>query len=203
MTRPFGNLEKAKVLVIGHDPKLINSPILTDYALFADYYFKPVPTKLNEKAKYDLAKSLFAYIFLLTNQKHHGDELYITNLCNSPLPSVKGKIVFIPEDKAQAGLKEIKDILSKSKIELIFAMSEQVNYWLQKLGFYNSYDSFLQKSAPKKRGIEAKGKFYEHTESKAFSLICCKQFIADNKYKLIPILHVKNWPLKGNFKEAY
>jgi len=203
MTKPFGDKEKAKILVIGHDPRLINSPTLADYSFFSDYYFKSIPSKPNEKAKYKLAEALFNYILYLTSYKYTSDELFITNLCNDPLPSANGKTVYIPEDKAINGIQEIREILSNSNIKLIFAMSQQVNYWLQKLGFYTSEDSFLRKSEPSQKGINSKPPFYFPSDKDAFRLICCRQFIADDHYKIIPILHVKNWPLKKNFESVY
>jgi len=203
MTTSFGFSEKAKVLVIGHDPRLLKSLTLADHSFFANYFFKPIPTKRNEYAKYKLAEAVYSYIHFITNYKYKSDELYITNLCNDALPPVKNKTVYISKEKAEKGLLEIKNVLAESKIELIFAMSQQVNYWMQKLDFYNSNNDFLKKAEPKLRGVNANPPYYLTRESEAFRLICAKKYKVDEKHTLIPILHVKNWPLKSSFERVY
>ena len=40
-----GDLKNAKVLVIGHDPRLQNSNALANKAFFGDYYFEAIPTR--------------------------------------------------------------------------------------------------------------------------------------------------------------
>ena len=203
MTQPYGNLKKAKALVIGHDPRLTKSSTLADYAFFADYFFNPQPTKQSEKAKYKLAESVYSYILYLTNYKYTAEQLYITNLCNEPLPQVKDKTIYISEEKAKRGLEGIRNVLAQSKIEVIFAMSQQVNYWLQKLEFYDPDTLYLKKSEPKLKGVKAIIPYYEPQKPEAFRIICGKQFLADDKYPLFPILHIKNWPLIGKFIKAY
>jgi hypothetical protein len=153
-TLPFcaGDLSKAQVLVIGHDPRLQESN---------------------------------------------------THLCNVGLPHApKGKTVLIPEQEAEAGVNVIRGILNQSSIEVIFAMSEQVNYWLQKLGFYPAVPDFLDKAEPKPRGLSHDPPYYEHRESKAFQLIC-GQCHTDGSRKVFPVLHAKQWPLRGGLARAY
>jgi hypothetical protein len=58
-----------KILVIGHDPRLQKSDTIAGYALFADYYFKPIPKAPRELQKYNLAKATFGKILSLTNGK--------------------------------------------------------------------------------------------------------------------------------------
>ncbi len=137
-TLPFcsGGLSSAKVLVIGHDPRLRHSDTVASYALFADYFFRPVPRKASEKAKYQLAEALFSYVGILTCFHYPAYQIAVTNLCNNALPHApKGKTVLIPQEEAADGLAEIEDILSNSNIELVFPMSLQVNHWLQQLVF--------------------------------------------------------------------
>ena len=58
-TKIWGNTEKAKILVIGHDPGLQRSSTIADYCFFADYYFRPKPSHASELSKYKLDESLF------------------------------------------------------------------------------------------------------------------------------------------------
>lgn len=198
-----GDLSKAKVLVIGHDPRLKESKTQAEYAFFADYFFRPKPLQKSKLAKYKLAEAVFSYICFLTSYKYPANQLVLTNLCNVGLPHApKGKTVLIPEQEAQVGIKAIRGLLSQSRIEIIFAMSEQVNYWLQKLGFYPYVTDFLNKSEPKTKGISNKPPYYEPQQSKAFQIICGHCY-TDNSRKVLPILHVKNWPLRGLFAKAY
>lgn len=60
-THDWKSIEEAKALLIGHDPRLKKSNIIDDYALFADYYFRPEPNSKAEKQKFGLAKSTFEY----------------------------------------------------------------------------------------------------------------------------------------------
>jgi len=199
-TQDWGNLEQAKVLVIGHDPRLQNSNTIAEYCFFADYYFKAKPTKPNELSKYQLAKSTFEYIQDITNNVYNDKDIYLTNLCNDELEHApKKKTVLIPEDKAKEGLQHIRQILSQSHIECIFSMSLQVNYWLQKLGFYYSTETFLIYSEPQKAGLIGKEKYYTPKKTRTFLEICGNKYLADNQYPLFPILHVKVYPLKGRF----
>jgi len=204
-TEPFcaGALNEARVLVIGHDPRLQQSSTQADYAFFANYFFKPIPTRKSERAKYQLAEKTFSYIGYLTSYKYSADQLVLTNLCNVGLPHApKNKTVLIPEQEAQAGINAICDMLCLSNIEVIFAMSAQVNYWLQKLGFCPLVPDFLSKAEPKPKGINHQPPYYEPKQDRAFQLVC-GQCYTDGTRKLFPILHVKNWPLRGAFVAAY
>jgi hypothetical protein len=194
--------DKAKALLIGHDPRLQNSDTIAAYALFADYYFRPVPDKEAEKRKYSLAKSTFEHILYLTNNKIKPEQVYVTNLCNESLPHApKGKTVFIPKIIAQAGINNIRKILQDNPtIQYIFPMSLQVNYWLQKLKFYDSSSDFVYKSEPKEKGINNSDPYYEPHTARTFLIICGNQYMVDKgKQIVIPILHSKNFPLSGTF----
>lgn len=199
-TKIWGNPEKVKILAIGHDPGLQNSPTIANYCFFADYYFQPKPTTSSELSKYGLAESLFNCIRDLTTGQFSDDQILITNLCNEELQrSPKGKVNYIPRDKAEEGLKTIRKLLRTSSVKLIFPMSQQVNYWLQELGFYNTNTQFLKKSEPKSSGMESEQPYYQPRESGAFKEICGNKYIVENQYYLFPILHIKSYPLKGNF----
>ncbi len=82
-------------------------------------------------------------------------------------------------------------------------MSQQVNYWLQKLGFYGTNTAFVEKSEPKKIGVINKPPYYTPSKSGAFREICGKKYLVDNQYYLFPILHVKSYPLEGNLLTTY
>jgi hypothetical protein len=206
MTEDWKSKEEARILLIGHDPRLQKSDTEAKYVLFANYFFEEIPKPISEKQKYGLAKSTFDYIAYLTLNKFKPENIYITNLCNDALVHApKGRTVLIPKDKAEKGLNNINKILLKNQsIEYIFPMSLQVNYWLQKLDFYNSNDDFLKLSEPKEKGLKNNPPYFEVQTKRTFQMICGKEFSINNgKHKVIPILHVKNYPLKGRFLDAY
>ncbi|MEX1014945.1 MAG: hypothetical protein WD509_01905 [Candidatus Paceibacterota bacterium] len=201
-TKDWKAVDQAKALLIGHDPRLKNSGTIAEYAMFADYYFKTISEKSTEKSKFALAEAAFNQVSYLTKQRIKPDQLYITNLCNDSLPHApKGKTVLIPENEAIKGLKNITSILSEyPSIKYVFPMSLQVNYWLHKLGFYNSDDLFLENSEPKIIGLLSNPKYYEPKKQRTFLMICGNTYKANSGHQIvIPILHTKNFPLKGNF----
>lgn len=202
LTQPYcySGLNNAQILLIGHDPRLQSSDTQATYALFADYYFKPVSTQVSELRKLGLAKSAFGCIEYLLRDKFDSERLLVTNLCNNQLPaSPKGKTVLIPRTEAQIGIDAIDLLLKSSNIQMIFAMSLQVNYWLHVLQFCQVNDSFITAAQPRSKGIAATQPYYEPSKSGAFELICGKRQRTRHSIPLYPILHVKNWPLKGKF----
>lgn len=200
MTRPWGSPETARVLVIGHDPRLQASGTLADYSFFADYHFRDEPISGKELAKYRLAEALFMCIEDLTGGRFSDRELLVTNLCNQALPSPGGsRTVLLPRAEVEQGLKDVRALLTGSQIRLIFAMSQQVNYWLQVLGFCPADSRFVEDSTPKEIGTRSDPPYYEPSRPGAFRRICGKEFIAGGRYPLFPILHVKSYPLRGNF----
>jgi hypothetical protein len=198
--KPWGSLEKAKVLVIGHDPTLINVDTIGEYCFFANYYMEKYknikPTKANEKKRYDLARALYLYIYNLTNYKYKKDEIYITNLCNNALPRPSSGTVYIPREEAINGLNEIYNILKNSNIEKIFVQSVQVNYWLQELGMYSSKNNFVELAVPI-RSYADKGQYVPLYKIKGirspFYDICGNKYMVDSNKKLFPIIHVKQY----------
>jgi hypothetical protein len=202
--KPFGDPKRAQILVIGHDPRLQRSDTIAPFCFFADYYFRPIPTQPHERAKYELAAALFSCIRYLTSDKYPDDQILVTNLCNKSLPHApKSKAVLIPKQMARDGLQAIREMLSVSTITVIFAMSLQVNYWLQKLGFYLSEPGFITDSEPRQEGLQSEPAYYQPVQSRTFQRICGNRYIADGKYALFPILHIKQWPLQRNFARAY
>lgn len=192
-----------KALLIGHDPCLQNSDTQAEYVLFANYYFDKTIKDRAFKSKYDLIASVYNQITHITNGKIKPEEIYITNLCNLTMPHApKRKTVYIPEDKAISGLENIKRIVDENpSIEFIFPMSLQVNFWLQKLGFYNSDTDFVTKSTPKTKGILNDPPFFDPKEGKTFLMICGYRYQVSGGTKIvIPILHAKCFPLNKQFR---
>lgn len=193
-----------KALLIGHDPRLQKSDTQAEYVLFANYFFDKTIKDKAFKSKYGLAASAFNQISHITNGKIKPEEIYITNLCNSALPHApKGKTVYIPEDKAITGFENIKKVIKENpSIEYIFPMSLQVNYWLQKLGFYNSRDEFMEKSTPKTNGIQNEPPYYEPKENRTFLMICGNRYqVNGGTQTVIPILHAKRFPLNKQSRD--
>ncbi len=191
-----------RALLIGHDPRLQQSDTQAEYALFANYFFDKTIKDRAFASKYGLAASVFNQIIHITFGNIKPEEIYITNLCNSALPHApKSKTVYIPEEKAIPGVEHIKKIIAENPtIEYVFPMSLQVNYWLQKLGFYFSSDEFVEKSAPKIIGIQNVPPYYEPKEKRTFLLICGNRYLAIGGTQIVvPILHAKNFPLNSQF----
>lgn len=205
-TLPFGNPATAKVLLIGHDPRLQKSDTIAEYALYADYYFRfpEASTYGPHKAKYGLAKKAFDYVAWLTCDRYTADQVLVTNLCNVTLPHApKGRIVYIPEQQARDGIAAIREPVSQGHLDVIFAMSQQVNYWLMALGFCEPDVAYLRAAAPKAKGVDKVPPYYEPAKPSAFKLICGRRFLVDGRVPLIPVPHVKNYPLNKSFAAAY
>jgi hypothetical protein len=202
--KPWGDIRSAKIMIIGHDARLQTSDTLAEYAFFLNYFFNPLPSTPQERAKYNLAKSVLSYISELVSYHYKADEFFITNLCNAELPHApQNKTVLIPEKKALKGYNDILDIMKRTRIEIIFAMSLQVNYWLQKFGLYTTDRKFLKYAEPKSIGLISDTPYYSPPKSSVFKDICGNIYDTKHGSKIIPILHVKNWPLKGKFKTNY
>jgi hypothetical protein len=191
--------EDAKVLIIGHDPTLQRGTAIAEYCFFANYYFQKIADPQYE-SKHGLANSVFKFVRDITNGFYKDEEVYITNLCNEQLPKPpKNCTVYIPEEKAVDGVQRIRQILKTSPIEIIFPMSMQVNYWLQRLRFYDSANGYMDDAQPINGGIKNKSPYYKENRSGCFKKICGNCYYVDGKYPLFPIVHVKKYPLKANF----
>lgn len=199
-----GDLSEARILVVGHDRRLRRSATLADAPFFGDYFLKPVPTPRSELAKYNLAEALFGYVGAITSYRFPASSLAITNLCNLALPHApSGRVVLIPEDEAKAGVKHLESIVKRAPIKLVLAMSEQVNYWLQKLGFTEADPEYIQRGAPKGKGIASRPPYYEPRSRGAFPLICGRPHNSTLGFVLYPIVHVRSWPFDSRYAKAY
>ncbi|WP_302673175.1 hypothetical protein, partial [uncultured Clostridium sp.] len=151
--KPWGNLKKAKILVIGHDPNLLYLNIFPEYCFFMEYLSDEYKNNNKYKNRYKLAKSTINYLRGLIDYKVNEDEIYFTNLCNNELSESTVKDLdymeyYISRENAEDGLRNIKEILKNSNIKLILATSLQVNYWLQELKFYKYNNTFLKEASP-------------------------------------------------------
>lgn len=185
----------SKVLLIGHDPRLQSSDTIAEYALFADYFFKGQLKNRSDKSKFDFARKSFEQIMEITNKRYRAEEIYVTNLCNESLPHApKGKTVLIPGTIAKEGVERIKGIIKRnSSIEIIFPMSQQVNYWFQRYGLYRTDTAFVENAQPKQKGIDNNHPYYEPMRQRAFLDICCEVYTLKTGQRIIPILHTKQY----------
>ena len=104
----------ARLLVIGEDSNLQWSDTATEYAMFADYYFRRFPEDHGERSRNVEARDLFNHIMYVTLNSVKPEDMYITNLCNDYVePAPKGKRVLIKEEKALKGVEHIKWILEQ------------------------------------------------------------------------------------------
>ena len=144
------------------------------------------------------------YIEHLTGGKVPLSQMYFTNLCNEFLPHApKGRTVLIPDEVADRGIAEIEKALARGKPQVIIPMSLQVYYHLARSGFVameqGERERFLRKAAPKPR--DAQRGAYVQSAPRTFLDVCGRQFL-HRSIPVVPVVHVKAWPLRGPF-EAY
>lgn len=92
VVKPFGNVNTATILVIGHDPRLQRSQAEAEVAFFLDYLARPRPASRSEARKYDLAQAVRDYVNELAGREVPPAELYVTNLCNEFLNRPSGQV---------------------------------------------------------------------------------------------------------------
>lgn len=199
--QPFGDPTIASILIIGHDPRLQNSLAEAEKAFFFEYLEKHQvrPSYQPDARKYDLAHAVWDYVSELAGCRILLDQLYVTNLCNEFLPFSRERgTVLIPDNLAECGVYEISQIVSHGNFRLIMPMSVQVFYHLCRLGFLDEKDetilTFIHKAGPIISKAE-KG-VYKTTGTAPFLNVCGKLF-HHRGIPLIPIVHVKQWPLKA------
>jgi hypothetical protein len=199
-TKPFGNLATTKIMVIGHDPRLQRGKAEAKYAFFLDYLeiYEVTPSYGPEKRKYGLARAVVDYVSELAGYKVPLDNLYVTNLCNEFLPSTQGYgTVLIPEAEAKKGYKEICEAIDKGHLKVIVPTSCQVFFHLCRLGFLDEktekIELFVSKASPNKS--KQKQGAYVTTGKAPFLEVCGERF-HHNGIPVVPVLHVKQWPIK-------
>ena len=200
--RPFGDPATARVFVVGHDPRLQRSDAEAATVFFLDYLGRPKPSVRSEARKYELAAATVEYVRELTGGKVAVGEMYFTNLCNEFLPHApKGSTVLIPDEEADRGIAEIEKALSVDEPQIIIPMSLQVFYHLARARFVEmergEREQFLRKAAPRPR--DAQRGAYVQSTPRTFLDVCGRQFLHRGT-PVVPVLHVKTWPLRGPFK---
>lgn len=200
--KSWGDLAKAKVLVIGHDPNLHSTERIPEFCFCANYIKLKGKKKTGkgEIEKFNLASKTYDYVKWLTSNIIKEEEFYFTNLCNKKLPRPMIDYEFdlhefyISRENAEEGLRQIRNILENSNIKLILATSLQVNYWLQKLDFYKFDIEFVRDAEPEPWCITMNcySPISRFTEKKRlFYSICGEKFITEKGHFLFPILHIK------------
>jgi len=202
--QPFGDPATARVFVIGHDPRLQRGDAEAERVFFLDYLGRPKPSVRSEARKYELAAAAVEYVRDLTGGQVPLEEMYFTNLCNEFLPHApKGSTVLIPDEEADRGIAEIEKALSHGKPQVIIPMSLQVFYHLTRSGFVaveqGERERILRKAAAKPR--DAQRGAYVQSTPRTFLDVCGRQFL-HGSIPVVPVVHVKAWPLRGPF-EAY
>ena len=202
-TKPFGDLLTAKVMVVGHDPRLQISMAEAEYAFFFEYLGKydERPTYGPHAEKYGLAKAVWEYINELASQQLPLDAFYVTNLCNEFLPSSPGSsTALIPNDLAQQGVEAICKVIDQGNFSVIVPMSMQTFYHLCRLEFLDEDDerieTYVKTAQPKPVNAE-QGSYV--AKGKAPFLKVCGQRFHHQGIPVVPILHVKMWPIKPRF----
>jgi hypothetical protein len=198
-TKPFGNRTIASILIIGHDPRLQHSRAEAETAFYLDYLARPRPNRGSETRKYELAQALLNYVSDLAGRRLAVESLFVTNLCNEFLdrPAVAGTIL-IPDEYARRGVERIAEHVTHGEFRLIVPMAHQTFYNLCRLGFVDErsdlVQSFVQQSTP--RATAASLGIYQPTTAGAF-LSVCGQLFHHRATPIVPILHVKQWPLRS------
>ena len=196
--KPFGDAQTASILVIGHDPRLQRSQAEASVAFFLDYLARPRPTSRSEARKYDLAKALWKYISELAGHTVSLTELYVTNLCNEFLEHTPGSgTVLIPDGKAQQGVKEIVQAVAAGHFKVILPMAVQPFYHLCRLGFLDDDSDLVRQflSGARPRPDKAAQGVYVQSGRAPFLNVCGQRFHRRG-VPVVPIVHVKQWPLK-------
>ena len=196
---PFGDIHTATILVIGQDPRLQRSQAEAETAFFFDYLARPRPASRSEARKYDLAKAVWDYVGDLAGRDVSLEELYVTNLCNEFLDHTPGSgTVLIPDDVARRGVEQIAQTVADGDFKVILPMAVQTFYGLCRWSFIDEGDSelivrFLKGARP--RPSKAEQGVYVQSGSAPFLAVCGRRF-HHRGVPVVPIVHVKQWPLK-------
>ncbi len=199
--QPYGDPTIATILIIGHDPRLQKSLAEAEKAFFFEFLEKYAsrPAYGPDARKYELAHAVWDYVNELAGRCIPLKQLFVTNLCNEFLPSSQGRgTVLIPDNMAERGVHEIRQIISKGNFHLILPMSVQVFYHLCRLGFIDEDDETILKFIRKARPVVSKVNqgVYETNGIAPFLDVCGKLF-HHRGVPLVPVVHVKQWPLKA------
>jgi hypothetical protein len=123
--------------------------------------------------------------------------LYATNLCNEFLDhAANSGTVLIPDEQARRGVEEITRIVANGRFKVILPMSVQTFYHLCRWGFIDETDETLTHfiHAARPAPIKAKLGLYQQSGKAPFLSVCGRRF-HHNGVPVVPILHIKQWPL--------
>lgn len=205
-TKDWSSIKSPKVLLIGENSTLQWSDEVIPHVMFLDYFFREKPYDLGERSRFTEAKLIIELVDKLTGGWCAPQYVYATNISlDLHTRSPKGKHLFVPEESAKEGIQRIRKILSDNPtIEYVFAMGLQVNYYLQKLGFYAPEETFIHGSQPRTVGITNRPPYYQPVNAKVMLDICGRFFDIDGfSQKLVPILPAKDYPLTVENMERY
>jgi len=200
-TKPFGNVSTATILVIGHDPRLQRSQAEAQFAFFFDYLERPRPSHGPEASKYGLAHAVWEYVEHLAGRRVSLSELYVTNLCNQFLEHAAGSgTVLIPDDLADRGVEEIAEVVAAGHFRVILPMAVQTFCHLCRTGFVEGNAELVSRflCAAQPRESKAAQGLYQTAASAPFLAVCGQRF-CHRRVPVVPIVHVKQWPLKEGF----
>lgn len=205
-TKDWKASKEAKVLIIGENSTLQWSDEVIPYVMFLDYFFRKKPEDLGERSRFTEAMLVFELIDKLTDGWCATRELYATNLSHDILNRPpKGKKILIPEGCAKEGVERIGEILKANpSIKYVFAMGMQVNYYLQKFGFYGEEEFYIKGATPRNMGLDSEPPFYQPVNAKVFNDIC-GVFYKSSEFdvKVIPILPARDYPLSEQNLEKF
>lgn len=197
--KPFGSLDSANILVIGHDPRLQRSRAEASVHLFLDYLAHDRPSSRSEARKHDLAQAFWDYVRELAGRDMSLEELFVTNLCNEFLEHTPGSgTVLVPDDKAQRGVEEIENAATIGHFQVILPMAVQPFYHLCRLGFIDEDTELVRRflAGARPRASKAAQGIYVQSGSAPFLAVCGQRF-HHRGIPVVPVLHVKQWPLKA------
>jgi len=198
VAKPFGDIHTATILVIGHDPRLQRSQAEAEVAFFFDYLARPRPTSRSEARKYDLAQAVWDYVNELAGRDVPLRDLYVTNLCNEFIEHVRGSgTVLIPDDLARCGVEQIAQIVADGHFKVILPMAVQPFYHLCRLRFIDKDPELVRHfiAAARPRESKAEQGTYVQRGRAPFLAVCGRRF-HHRGVPVVPIVHVKQWPLK-------
>jgi hypothetical protein len=197
--RPFGDVNTATIMVIGHDPRLQHSKAEAKTTFFFDYLARPRPTSRSETSKYELARAVWDYVSAIAGRDVPLAELYVTNLCNEFVDHApRSGTVLISDDLAHRGVERIVQTVAAGHFKCILPMAVQTFYHLCRWDFVDEGGSemvarFMEGARP--RASKAEQGIYVQSGKAPFLAVCGQRF-HHRGVPVMPIVHVRQWPLK-------
>lgn len=103
----------------------------------------------------------------------------------------------IPDDQAAKGMENICQVISQGRFQLIIPLSLQDSYHLGRLGFFDEADERVRNFVHQARPAPGKVNqgIYVSVGIAPF-LDMCGQRLHHHGIPVVPVLHVKQWPLR-------